>query len=192
MPSVRGLVLISRLDYLEMRFGTDIHREFLRKISTESINFIRQPLESAMSYPDTMLSTIDQILLEDFFNSEVQEFKTLGKWSANNFMYRFFSQYVDEAQPVEFLAQYGRLRYHLIGAGEMTMQVRKPAVLDLAIDYGQKIPRSVCLSEQGFIEGGLELCGAQQVDLCEESCASTSEDFTCHFSVQFRSADSSL
>ena len=88
MPSVRGLVLISRLDYLEMRFGTDIQREFLRKISTESINFIRQPLESAMSYPDTMLSTIDQILLEDFFNSEVQEFKTLGKWSANNFMYR--------------------------------------------------------------------------------------------------------
>jgi len=59
MPSVRGLVLINRPDYLEMRFGTDIHPEFLRKISTENNDFIRQPLEGAMGLPDTMLSTID-------------------------------------------------------------------------------------------------------------------------------------
>ena len=185
MPSVRGLVLISRLEYLEMRFGTDIHREFLKKISTESINFLRQPLEGAMSYPDTMLATIDQILLEDFFNNDRQEFKTLGKWSADNFMSRFFSQYVDEAQPIEFLAQYGRLRFYLIGSGEMTLQIRNPAELYISIDYGQKIPKSVCLSEQGFIEGGVEQCGARGVMIREDVCASTSEDFTCHFTVQF-------
>jgi hypothetical protein len=186
MPPIRGLVLMSRLEYLERRFGTETHRNFLKKISTENLNFIKQPLEGAMSYPDTILGTIDQLLFEDFFDRDAGQFKELGKWSAENFMYRFFSQYVDERKPVEFLSQYGRLRYYLIGAGEMLLQPVSADRLNLSIDYGQKIPKSVCLSEQGFIEGGLEQCGAKQVVLREDSCASTSEDFTCHFSVRFK------
>jgi hypothetical protein len=186
MPSIRGLVLMSRLEYLEKRFGAEIYREFLKKISTENINFIRQPLEGAMSYPDTMLSTIDQILLKDFFDNDTNEFKVLGKWSADNFMYRFFSQYVEESQPVEFIAQYGRLRDYLIGAGEMMLYPITSSHFELSIDYGQKIPKSVCLSEQGFIEGGMEQCGARQIMLTEKSCASIADDFTCRFSVQFK------
>jgi len=176
---------MSRLEYLEKRFGAEIYRQFLKKISTENINFIRQPLEGAMSYPDTMLSTIDQILLEDFFNNNIEEFRTLGKWSADNFMYRFFSQYADERLPLDFLAQYGRLRYYLIGAGEMILQTIKPTQFELLIDYGQKIPKSVCLSEQGFIEGGMEQCGAREISIIEQVCASESDNFTCHFSVNF-------
>ena len=56
--------------------------------------------------------------------------------------------------------------------------------LSIVINYGQNIPKSVCLSEQGFILGGLLLCGAQNTEIEEEVCASSSENFACKFKVK--------
>ena len=131
-------------------------------------------------------NSIDQILLADFFENDVGEFKILGDWGAENFMFRFFSQYVDEQKPVEFLAQYGRLRYHLIGNGEMVVQPVSASQLELSIDYGQKIQKSICLSEQGFIEGGMKQCGAQKILITETACAGEADDFICRFSIRFK------
>jgi len=185
MSSIRGLVLMSRLEYLEKKYGAEEYREFLKKISTDEVNFLRQPLDVALIYPDSLLATIDQILLHDYLNENIDEFKNLGKWGADNFMYRFFSQYVDDAEPLNFLTQYGRLRDYLIGSGEMKIQSIDEKHLTLSIDYGQQISKSVCLSEQGFIEGGMAQCGAKDISIIETTCASESEDFICQFDVKF-------
>jgi hypothetical protein len=92
---------------------------------------------------------------------------------------------VDDSEPLNFLTQYGRLRDYLIGSGEMKIQSIDDKHLTLSIDYGQYIPKSVCLSEQGFIEGGMEQCGAENVKIIETVCASESEDFTCKFDVTY-------
>ncbi len=185
MSSVKGLVLMSRLEYLEDKFGADKYREFLKKISSNEINFIRQPVDGSFTYPDSTLALVDQILLEDYLGNDLEEFRNLGRWSADNFIYRFFSLYVENSQPVDFLAQYARLRNHLIGSGEMVIDVIDDTHIDLAIDYGQKIPKSVCLSEQGFLAGAMELCGAQDVRINELVCASESDTLTCKFSISF-------
>ena len=174
---------MSRLEYLEKKYGSEEYREFLKKISTDDINFLRQPLDVALTYPDSLLITIDDILLKDYLNNDLSEFRNLGRWGADNFMYRFFSQYVDDAEPVKFLIQYSRLRDFLIGSGEMKVVVLDDNNLDLSIDYGQKIQKSVCLSEQGFLEGGMEQCGARNIKITENSCASESEGFVCRFDV---------
>ena len=123
--------------------------------------------------------------MNDYLNNDIEEFKSLGKWGAENFMYRFFSQYEDDAEPLNFLLQYGRLRDYLIGSGEMKIQTLDDKHLTLSIDYGQQIPKTVCLSEQGFIEGGMEQCGAKKVRIVETTCASESDNFTCQFNVRF-------
>jgi predicted hydrocarbon binding protein len=183
MPSIRGLVLMSRLEYIEKKYGAEEYRDFLKKISTEEINFLRQPLDGAFIYPDSILLTIDRIMLEEYLNNDLQAFKELGKWGAENFMYRYFSLYVDLHQPVEFLEQYARLREYLIGSGVMNVHVIDQNHLELSIDYGQRIPKSVCLSEQGFIEGGMELCSGTNISFKESLCASESDNFVCRFKV---------
>jgi predicted hydrocarbon binding protein len=173
------------LEYLEEKFGADKYREFLRKISSNDVNFIRQPVDGAFTYPDSILALVDKILLEDYLDNDLEEFRNLGRRSADNFIYRFFGLYVESSQPVDFLAQYARLRNHLIGSGEMEIEVIDITHIDLIIDYGQKIPKSVCLSEQGFLAGGMELCGARDVRINELICASESDTFSCKFSVSF-------
>jgi hypothetical protein len=186
MFSVRGLALMSRLEYFESKFGFVKYKEFLRKISNEEINFSRQPVDGAHIYSDRILVEIDRILLEEYFNNDLDEFLKIGKWSADNFIYRYFSLYVDNSEPHEFLDQYSRLRDYLIGSGDMSTQVINKNRLIVLIDYGQGIPKSICLSEQGFIEGGLEQCGAKNVEINETVCASESDNFTCHLEISFK------
>jgi hypothetical protein len=185
MFSVRGLALMSRLEYFESKFGIVKYKEFLKKISTEEINFSRQPVDGAHIYSDSILAKIDQILLEEYLNNDLNEFLILGKWSADNFIYRYFSLYVDNSEPHEFLVQYARLRDYLIGSGEMQIQIKGKNHLTVTIDYGQTIPKSVCLSEQGFLEGGLEQCGAKKISISEKVCASESDTYKCQFEIEF-------
>jgi hypothetical protein len=186
MSSIKGLVLMSRLEYLEEKYGIKIYKGFLKKISTDEVNFSRQPVDGAHTYSDSLLVRIDQILLEDYFDNDLDEFKQLGKWSANNFIYRYFGLYVDKSDPQGFLAQYARLRDRLIGSGEMALQVPAKKNILVSIDYGQPIPKSVCLSEQGFIAGGMNLCGAAKIEISEKTCASDSDNFTCDFEIKFK------
>lgn len=186
MFSVRGLALMSRLEYFENKYGIVKYKEFLKKISSDEINFSRQPVDGAHIYSDTILAEIDKILLEDYLDNDLNEFLKLGKWSADNFIYRYFSLYVENSDPYEFLNQYARLRDYLIGSGRLITQVIDKNKLTVSIDYGQAIPKSVCLSEQGFIEGGLEQCGAKNIKITETMCASESDAFICKFEIFFK------
>lgn len=187
MPSVRGLALMSRLEYFEFKYGLKEYKKFLKNISTEDLNFSRQPVDGAHIYPDRILAEIDRILLEEYFENDLAEFFLLGKWGAENFMYRYFSLYVDNHDPQSFLIQYGRLRDALLGSGDMSIQKIDDQTIKILIEYGQKIPKSVCLSEQGFIEGGMVQCGAENVKIEEKVCASESDAFICEFHVKFKS-----
>lgn len=185
MFSVKGLALMSRLEYFESKYGIVKYKEFLKKISNEDVNFSRQPVDGAQIYSDSLLAQIDQILVEEYFDNDMSEFLKVGKWSADNFIYRYFSLYTENSEPYEFLDQYARLRDYLIGSGVMTTQVINKNQINVAIDYGQTIPKTICLSEQGFLEGGLEQCGALNIKIVESACASDSNNFTCQFKIYF-------
>ena len=186
MFSVRGLALMSRLEYFETKYGIVKYKEFLKKISNDEINFSRQPVDASHVYSDRILAEIDKIFLEEYLDNDLNEFLKLGKWSADNFIYRYFSLYVENSEPDEFLDQYTRLRDYLIGSGDMTTQLVDNNHIKVSIDYGQAIPKSICLSEQGFIEGGMEQCGAKGIQIKETVCASESDDFTCRFEILFK------
>ncbi len=186
MATVKGLVLLSRLDYLDTNFGGDKYKSFLINISTADENFERRPVDGSSNYPESTLLRIDEILLNDYFKNEVNEFVKLGKWNAHRLMPKFFNLYMDEQKPGEFLLQYNRLRTHLIGSGSMKVHLVKPKSYNIIIDYEQTIPKSVCLSELGFISQGIEMCGGRNPEIIETECASTPPEFICSYQINIK------
>lgn len=183
MATVKGLVLLSRLDYVDCNFGEDKYKSFLIKISTQDENFERRPVDSSANYPDNTILRIDEILLNEYFNNDVNEFIKLGNWNARKLMPKFFNLYIDEQMPGEFLQQYNRLRPHLIGSGSMQIHLIKQNSFNIIIDYEQPIPKSVCLSERGFISEGIEMCGGKNPEIIETECASIQPDFKCSYQI---------
>jgi hypothetical protein len=185
MNSVKGLVLISRFEYIEINIGKPDLKQFLREISTSTENYTKQPIVGSNNYPENTIAKIDQLLLTKYFKDNVELFRELGEWNANNFMHRFFNLYLDERLPVDFIYQYARLRTYLIGSGEMQVSGIDKNKIKIVVDYGQTIPRSVCLSEQGFLLQGIKLCGADSIEFSEEKCAGLSDSTVCEYQVTF-------
>jgi len=183
MSLIKGLVLLSRFEYLEDKYGTNTYQEFLDKISTPENNFSKQPVDTANLYTDDLLVSIDQLLLETYFKRDMEEFRRLGEWNAQNLMPKYFQLYLTEQKPVDFLEQFARLREMMIGSGETRINQLDKKTVMLSTDYGQPVPRNVCLSEQGFIAAGLRMCGAKKMQMTEESCASQPDCFECKFKV---------
>jgi hypothetical protein len=185
MAHVKGLVLLSRFEYLEKVQGPAVFRDFLKKIGTEETDFLRQPVDGANLYSESLLTKVDQLLLDDYFNQKQEEFQKLGEWNARNLIDRFFNLYMEDRNPIGFLEQYARLRGLLIGSGVMTIIEKAQNNIHVTIDYGQNIPKSVCLSEQGFIYGAMELCGAKKIKIGETECAASQESMCCKFDIYY-------
>lgn len=175
MSHVKGLVLLSRFEYLDYKQGPSSLTELLKKISTPEANFMRQPVDGANFYPEDILVKIDEILLVDYFENNLNEFMLLGEWNARNLMSKYFNLYLEKSGPKEFLEQFARLRDSLIGSGEMTISEVGAGKLEVKIDYGQTVPKSICLSEQGFISEGLRLCGARNIKVDKKVCDSDND-----------------
>ena len=149
MSHVKGLVLLTRFEYLDSKQGPGSLTELLIKISTPEANFMRQPVDGANFYPEDILVKIDEILLADYFENDLNEFI--------------------------LLEQFARLRDSLFGSGKMAISEAGAGKLEVKIDYGQTVPKSICLSEQGFISEGLRLCGARNIKVDKKVCDSDSE-----------------
>jgi hypothetical protein len=185
MNLIKGLILISRFDYLEKNAGHNAIKKFLKRIKVELEDYARQPVIGSNSYPQDSIAKIDNILLEDYFNNNLEEFRRLGEWNASNFLDRFFSMYLDEQKPIEFINQYARLRPYLVGIGEMSVSLVNDKSILIRIEYLQSIPRSICLSEQGFIVQALKLCGLSNIEIKEKSCAGNEDNYVCEYKIIF-------
>ncbi len=186
MSYVRGLVLLSRFEYLDYKQGISALKQLLKKVSSSEANFVRQPVDGANLYPAEILGTIDEVLLLDHFDQNLDEFIALGEWNAENLMGKYFNLYMEDRDPKQFLEQFARLRNSLIGAGNMTIADKGKTGLEIVIDYGQTVPRTVCLSEKGFISKGLSLCGARNVVVSEKISASDGTSLESVYEVSYR------
>jgi hypothetical protein len=186
MSQIKGLVLLSRFDYLDHKHDLNTLKEFLKKISTPEANFVRQPVIGANFYPENILVMVDEVLLNEYFGGNIDEFREVGIWSARSIVSRYFNIYLEEQKPLDFLSQFARLRDALIGSGEMTVSVHGANSADVTIDYGQPVPRSICLSEQGFLAEGLRLCGAREVNVQEIATASDGQALASKYHISFK------
>jgi hypothetical protein len=183
MGTIKGIVLLSRIEYIENNFGTEEYFEFLNKISTPEENFKRRPVDGSNNYPETTLVKIDELLLQDYFNNDTNNFYELGKWNAKRLVPKFFNLYIDEKNPVEFLMQYERLRDFLIGSGTMKLKVFNDNTFDIQIDYEQPIPESVYLSEKGFIVEGIKMCSGKTPKLEDIKHSIEQNEFVYHYNI---------
>jgi len=164
MSGIKGLVILTRFDYIETNYGRQRLKEFMDKIELADKTIFQQPIGISKEYPELILRAVDSALKTSFLENKVDAFLELGHWNARHLMPRYFQVFIDEKNPAGFLKHMTRMRDILIGLGEMSIVEMEPNSHLIRINYGQPFLESVRLSEIGFLEEGLRLCGAQNVE----------------------------
>ncbi len=177
MSGIKGIVLLTRLNYVETHFGKDGLKEFLNKLNVTKESPLFQPIIISNDYSEDLILQIDRILLTEYFDNDVQKFVELGNWNAQRLVPTYFQIYIDEKNPGGFIEQNAILRPYLIGLGEMLVSAIEPNQYLVRINYGQPYPESVRLSELGFLEEGIRMCSGQNVKSSVEEKDETSVEY---------------
>ena len=167
MNGIKGVVILTRFDFITNRYGADTLKNFQRKIEPAAKNLLRQPVVLSKDYPESILKIIDETMLQDFFNGSIDGFRDLGRWNAGLILPRYFQLYMDNADAAGFLQQMVRMRPVLFGLGDMHLNTIEKNNYAIHISYGQPFMESIKLSEIAYLEEGCRLCGAANVK-CEE------------------------
>jgi hypothetical protein len=163
MSGIKGLVILTRFDYIEKTYGKDRLKDIFDKIEIDDTHPLNQPIGISKDYPEILLKTIDDLMLSEFLKNNTDAFLEIGHWNAQHLLPRYFQNYIDEKNPEGFLLQMVRLRDVLIGLGDMhIVDVSKNSFM-VRINYGQPFLESVRLSEWGFLQEGCRMCDASNV-----------------------------
>ncbi|NOX90371.1 MAG: hypothetical protein GXO77_15280 [Calditrichaeota bacterium] len=177
MSGIKGIVLLTRLNFVEHHYGKDGLKTFFDKMDVDKESPLFQPIMISKDYSEDILSNMDKVLLNEFFEGNLKRFYELGVWNTKHLMPTYFQIYIDEKNPGGFIEQMARLRPYLIGLGEMSVSAIESNEYFVLINYGQEFPESARLSELGFLEEGLRLCGAKEVKSKIEEKDETSVEY---------------
>lgn len=181
MSGIKGIVILTRFEYIENEFGRDVLKKINEQIDVDESSSLHQPIGISKEYSEHLLQKIDDILLKDIFAGKVERFREMGHWIAGRLMPRYFQIYLDEQNPGGFLAQMSRMRHLLIGLGEMGVSALNKRSYWLRINYGQPYSQTVRLSELGFLEEGCRMCGAGNVKTSEEKSTDTTVEYSINW-----------
>ncbi|HGY55065.1 MAG TPA: hypothetical protein ENK44_05145 [Caldithrix abyssi] len=181
MSGIKGLVLLTRFDFIEEKYGRERLKLFWEQVDLKDKSIFHQPIVISKEYPELILKAVDEAIEKQFFKDKEPSFRRLGHWIAGHLMLRYFQIYVDEHNPVGFLQQIIRMRPTLIGLGTMNMVDLGPNNYLIKIDYGQPYLPSVYESELGFLEESVRLCGGRNVQVIPEEKNEFILEFRMHW-----------
>jgi hypothetical protein len=165
MNTIKGLVILTRFDYIEQQYDRQHLVEFIDALEVEDKNQLIQPIIISKDYPAAFLTAIDKKMLHEFFNGDENGFLDLGVWNAHKLLPRYSQLYIDDHNPGGFLHQMAHLRKMLIGPGLMEIREIDTTIFRINIDYGLTYSESVRLSEMGVLKEGCRMCGADDVEM---------------------------
>ena len=177
MSGIKGLVILTRFDYIENAYGRNKLKEITGKVNPDREGPLNQPIGISKEYPELLLGTLDNLIASELLDKKESGFLEIGHWSAQHLMPRYFQLYIDDKDPQGFLEQMARLRDVLIGLGEMTIADLAKKSQVVHINYGQPYIESVRLSELGFLVEGCRMCGAKNVKWEEQNKTETSVEY---------------
>ena len=165
MSGIKGVVILTRFEYIENNYGKDKLFEIIEKIDFDNKRRLKQPIGVSKEYSENLLSEIDKLILSEYFDNDVKMFRKLGYWNAAKLVGRYMQILIDEKSPENFLKQMVSLRPIMFGLGDLQVVELEKNVYELSINYGQPFIPSVMESELGFLEEGCRICGAENVEL---------------------------
>ncbi len=177
MNGIKGVVILTRFDFIASRYGADTLKNFQRKIEPADKNLLRQPVVLSKDYPESILKIIDETMLNDFFNGSIEGFYDLGRWNASQILPRYFQLYMDNGDAAGFLRQMVRMRPVLFGLGDMQLTAVEKNNFAVHISYGQPYMESIKRSEIGYLEEGCRLCGVKNISCKEIKSSDISIDY---------------
>ncbi len=170
MSDIKGLVIQSRLDYLESLNDPNLVRTVLQKLSEPTRQAVGEQVFLTNMYPFRILRELDAVLGENLGQPLENVFRAIGEHFAGTILDRYFYNYVETQNPQAFLAQIKNLYPYLWDFGQYLYRKSNNHSATVRFEYDEDIHKQYCWFMQAFLKKGVEICGGKSVNLSEDAC----------------------
>ena len=170
MSDIRGLIIQSRLDYLEKINNKDAYNQILKRLSEPVRNAVGEQVFMSNLYPFHLLKDLDLAIGESFKKPLESIFKDIGENYAILILDRYFYNSVDGQDPQKFLLHLENLYSYLWTFGQFSFKKKKNQEAVIKFDYDEDIHKAYCWFMQSFLKKGIQICGGKSVKIKEEIC----------------------
>lgn len=172
MSDIRGLVIQSRLSYLEKLSDNSKYQQVLQKLSKPVRNTIGEQVFLTNLYSFNLLKDLDIAIGETLKAPLESIFREIGAEYALLILDRYFYNYIHTKDSQKFLAQIGNLYPFLWNFGSYSYQKTDNNRATLKFEYDEDLHKPYCWFMQSFLQKGVEICGGKDVQLKEQECVS--------------------
>ncbi len=185
MRDVRGLILLSRYDFLESELDGNALKQLSEMLSPRTREMVTEQIFPVNRYPFSVLKEIDQIIPQMVSLPLEKLFRQIGKNFAAVIVDRYFYNYRVAHQPDKFLVQFKNLYHHLWGVGAFEYNFQDRNHVTLTFEYEEDIHKPYCWFLQEFFRESIRLCGATEVWLKELECDAENGE-KCRYKISWR------
>ena len=170
MSEIRGIVIQSRMDYLEKKTNEAIYKEVMNRLSDKARQAIGEQIFLTNLYSFEILKELDRVIVEAIGKPAEEIFRDIGKYFAAIIVDSYFYNYVEAKNPQKFLAQISNLFPHLWQFGKYYYKKSSNNSAVVKFEYDEDIHKPYCWFTQEFLKNGLVMCSAKNVRLNEKEC----------------------
>ena len=184
MSDVRGLIIQSRLDYIEEIKDSNVYTKVMQKLSEPVRQAIGEQVFFTNLYPFYLLKDLDIAIVESLNESLESIFQDIGEKYAELIMDRYFYNYIESKSPQKFLAQMGNLYSYLWNFGKYSYEKSNNNSAKIEFEYDEDIHKAYCWFMQSFLNKGIAMCGGQSIELKEIQCEADDGD-ACIYDISW-------
>jgi uncharacterized protein (TIGR02265 family) len=183
MSDIRGLIIQSRLEYIESMENGTMHSRILHKLNDPVKNAVGEQVFLTNLYPFHLLKDLDNAIGESLDIPLESIFRDIGQRTAPLLMNRYFFNYTQARNPHGFLAQLARLYPYLWNFGKYFYSKSDDEGATVQLVYDEDIHKPYCWFMQSLLQKGVEICGVTGANVREIQCeAEDGESCTYHLS----------
>lgn len=180
---VKGNIIKSRIAFVKERFGEEGWQKVLAALPEAD----RKPLASAISvgwYDFEVGDRLDKAIVKALGGGDTKVFREMGRASARENLTKVHTSFLEPRDPLKFMAKAPIIYRFYYDTGQRAWQQTGPTSGVLTTTGSETFSTADCATVMGWYEEALEMLGAKNVSINEETCCAQGAD-ACRYKVSW-------
>lgn len=176
--------MLSRRAFVFEEFGESGWVRVLESLPGEDREVLAGRMLAASWYPFELNRRLDEAIVAELGGGDVRIFERLGERSATENLTGPHAAFLSPGDPQRFLSLTGQIYRFYYDVGERTYEQTGPTSGVITTRGAETFSETDCLTVIGWYVKALEMCGAREVEMVEETCRARGGEF-CRYRLSW-------
>lgn len=181
---VKGAALLSRRAFVVEEYGEEAWQRLLDRLPEDDRRQLQGRVLTSSWHPFALNERLDAAIVAEVGGSDPAVFERIGARSARKNLTGPHAAFLAKGNPERFLAASDRIYDFYYDTGYRTYEATGPGSGVITTFEAETFSQTDCMTVIGWYKEALRMCGAESVEMIEESCRSQG-DANCRYRLKW-------